>query len=104
MLKIEERSTCRICDGGLDVVFDLGEISAFPPTPDEAYQACLAATYSNHQQGRIGAGTGATIGKLIPHATHMNGGLGCAEIVLDNSCVRDFPELSVINDFSVLLL
>lgn len=65
-------------------IFDLGEQSALAPTAEEAYQACTNAIYSNHQQGRIGAGTGATIGKLIPNTAHMKGGLGCVEIVLDN--------------------
>lgn len=61
-------------------IYDLAYKAAQPPTPEQAYQACLEAVENNKQTGQIGAGTGATVGKLIPHANHMTGGLGYAEI------------------------
>ena len=49
--------------------------------PDAAmgYQACLNASGSNSQQGNVGAGTGAAIGRLEGNAQGMvKGGLGMA--------------------------
>jgi L-aminopeptidase/D-esterase-like protein len=49
--------------------------------PDTAmgYQACLAASGSNADQGNVGAGTGAAIGRLEGNARGMvKGGLGVA--------------------------
>jgi L-aminopeptidase/D-esterase-like protein len=63
-------------------IYDLAYKKAIPPTDEDAYQACLSATVNNQQSGRRGAGTGATIGKIIPQAQRMSGGLGYAEITL----------------------
>lgn len=63
-------------------IYDLAYKAAQPPTAAEAYQACLDAQENNTESGRIGAGTGASIGKLIPSAKYMSGGLGRAEIEL----------------------
>jgi len=65
-------------------IYDLSYKQAQPPTDKEAYQACLKAIENNPQSGRIGAGTGATIGKIIPDAKHMSAGLGYAEVRLAN--------------------
>jgi L-aminopeptidase/D-esterase-like protein len=66
-------------------IYDLVYKQALPPTEQEAYQACLSASENNTESGQIGAGTGATIGKLIPAAKPMKGGLGRAEIALPDS-------------------
>lgn len=63
-------------------IYDLAYKKAIPPSEADAYQACLDATEDNYDTGRIGAGTGATIGKLIPWAKHMTGGLGRAALTL----------------------
>lgn len=65
-------------------IYDFSYKKPLPPTADEAYQACVKAKENNVEYGRIGAGTGATVGKLIPDAKHMTGGLGRAEIKLEN--------------------
>jgi L-aminopeptidase/D-esterase-like protein len=65
-------------------IYDLAIKSAIPPTPAHAYEACLNAIENNPLQGRIGAGTGASVGKLVPHAARMSGGLGFAELSLKN--------------------
>ncbi len=59
------------------VIFDLGEGDA-AARPDAATgrQACEAADRSPVEQGRVGAGTGATVGKLLGRASAMPGGLG----------------------------
>ncbi len=63
------------------IIFDLsiGD-PGVRPTPDNAYAACVAATDSGVQEGSIGAGTGATVGKClgIEHAT--KGGVGMASV------------------------
>lgn len=63
-------------------IYDLAYKQSLFPLPNDAYAACVAAQENNTQSGQIGAGTGATVGKLIPNAQPMMGGLGRAEINL----------------------
>ncbi len=63
-------------------IYDLTYKSPLPPSAEDAYQACLHAKENNKASGRIGAGTGATIGKVVLHANPMHGGLGYAEVSL----------------------
>jgi len=65
-------------------IFDLAVNQPIPPTAEEAYQACRSASENNFSEGRIGAGTGASVGKFVPDASRMSGGVGCAELVLPN--------------------
>lgn len=65
-------------------IYDLNYQGAVPPTPKDGYAACLSAKENNTRSGRIGAGTGATVGKLLPAATPMTGGLGHAQLSLPN--------------------
>lgn len=65
-------------------VYDLAYGAAEPPTADDAYQACLDAHEDNRESGPIGAGAGATVGKVIPNAHHMTSGMGRAELTLPN--------------------
>ncbi len=64
------------------VLFDLGVGN---PTvyPDAAMgqAACMAAS-KGVQQGRVGAGTGATVGKLVQQAQPHPGGIGSASLTL----------------------
>jgi L-aminopeptidase/D-esterase-like protein len=48
-----------------------------------AYQACLNATTDPIVEGSVGAGTGATVGKILgmPHAIKSGVGSACVEIV-----------------------
>lgn len=63
------------------VLFDLGLGSA-AVRPDAAmgYVAASGAHSDAHEQGNIGAGTGATVGKLAGMAYAMKGGLGMASL------------------------
>jgi L-aminopeptidase/D-esterase-like protein len=63
-------------------IYDLAVKQPLPPVADEVYQACLSASVMNAEVGRVGAGTGASIGKLVPEASRMSGGIGRAEVVL----------------------
>ncbi len=59
------------------VLFDLA-IGDCSIRPDRAmgYSACLAADVSRSSQGNIGAGTGATVGKIFGMGRAMKSGLG----------------------------
>ncbi len=61
------------------VIFDLleGDPKARPDAA-AGYAACLAATDAAPAEGRVGAGTGATVGKLYGRERAMRGGLGTA--------------------------
>jgi L-aminopeptidase/D-esterase-like protein len=57
------------------------------PTADCGYKAAQAATDGPIAEGNVGAGAGATIGKLAGHERAMKGGLGTAAITLPNGLV-----------------
>lgn len=59
------------------VVFDLAPLGLPDrwPTPEDAYRACEAAG-RNVEEGSVGAGTGATVGKVLGAEGAMKGGLG----------------------------
>lgn len=63
-------------------LYDLAIKTAHPPTAEQAYQACCDAQEAHPAMGQIGAGTGASVGKLVPHAACMNGGIGWAQQTL----------------------
>ncbi len=46
------------------------------PNEEMGYKACENALIGNNQEGNIGAGTGATVGKILGNETAMKGGLG----------------------------
>lgn len=50
------------------------------PTPEMARRACAAATGGPTQQGSVGAGTGASVGKYHGIGRAMKGGLGSASL------------------------
>ena len=58
-------------------IFDL-TVGDMKVRPDKAmaYAACVASENNNPSMGNVGAGTGATVGKLGGMATAMKGGLG----------------------------
>lgn len=67
------------------VLFDLGVgDSRAHPGPRDAYQACVAAENGPVAEGSVGAGTGATVGKLFGPRFAMKGGLGTASEALPN--------------------
>lgn len=62
------------------VVFDLATGRPAWPGPDEGYASCLAATGAEPVEGRVGAGTGATVGKLLGPDRSSPGGVGTASV------------------------
>ena len=65
-------------------IYDLAFKKPAPPSAEEVYQACVSARVDNDETGRIGAGTGASIGKVVQNARRMSGGIGHAEMHLAN--------------------
>jgi L-aminopeptidase/D-esterase-like protein len=61
------------------ILFDLalGDPSVRPDA-QAGYQACLAASAGPVHEGNVGAGTGATVGKLLGMGQAMKGGVGTA--------------------------
>ncbi|MCA1960226.1 MAG: P1 family peptidase [Desulfomonile sp.] len=70
------------------VIFDLnfGDGSV-RPGHELGYQACEAATDGAIAQGSVGAGTGATVGKLFGIDQAMKGGLGSASLLQEDLIV-----------------
>ncbi len=80
------------------VIFDLAPLGRFDarPTPQMAYEACESATSEGVAEGSVGAGTGATVGKLRGPSGAMKGGLGIA-VVEGEGCAA--MALAVVNAF-----
>lgn len=70
------------------VIFDLG-YGDWRVRPDEnmGYQACLNASAGDVPQGSVGAGTGATVGKILGMECCMKGGVGTSSIRLPGGIV-----------------
>jgi L-aminopeptidase/D-esterase-like protein len=63
------------------ILFDLG-IGRADIRPDAVmgYQACLNASSDRPAEGNVGAGTGATVGKMLGIASAMKSGIGCSSL------------------------
>jgi len=57
------------------------------PDAEAGYRACLAATAGPVEEGSVGAGTGATVGKLLGLRCAMKGGLGTASLTIPGGIV-----------------
>jgi len=70
------------------ILFDLA-VGDPAVRPDAAmgYAACQAASDGPVAEGNVGAGTGATVGKLLGMARCMKGGLGTASVALGGGLV-----------------
>ena len=68
------------------ILFDLGvgNNPKIRPTADCGYRAAAAATTNPVQEGSIGAGAGATVGKSAGSSRAMKGGIGSASVTLAN--------------------
>lgn len=65
------------------ILFDLNLITGLVrPGPDEGFQACLASSSGAVDEGSVGAGTGATVGKLLGMERATKGGIGTASLQL----------------------
>ncbi|MCC6537669.1 MAG: P1 family peptidase [Bryobacterales bacterium] len=66
------------------IIFDLGIAQrGVRPGREMGEQAARAASNAPVEQGNVGAGTGATVGKILGLARAMKGGVGSATVWLD---------------------
>lgn len=102
-LKEKERGVLTPC-GVIPIVptacvYDLHSVEPSYPSADDALQACLEAKVDNIEQGRIGVGTGVTVGKLVAGAEPMQGGFGVAEVSgMDGLLVRAYVVVNAMGD------
>lgn len=81
------------------VLFDLPVGSSYiRPDKEMGYKACLNATENFYEQGNIGAGTGASVGKINGMDLCMKGGLGTASIKTDNLTVAAIVAVNCLGD------
>jgi L-aminopeptidase/D-esterase-like protein len=66
------------------ILFDLSTGDPVVPSPDDAYDACKVAARERPNEGSVGAGTGATVAKVLGRAGFVKGGVGTAGLVLGN--------------------
>ncbi len=68
------------------ILFDLGVgDSKIRPDAQAGYQACLSASSGFPEEGCVGAGAGATVGKLFGMNTAMKSGIGNASLTLGDT-------------------
>jgi len=83
-------------------IFDLAIGSAtLRPDAASGYRACQQASTEATQQGTVGAGTGATVGKMLGPALAMKGGLGSASTVLADGTL--VGALVIVNAFGNII-
>jgi L-aminopeptidase/D-esterase-like protein len=81
------------------ILFDLGVGDAkIRPDADAGYKACKAAVATTPAEGSVGAGAGATVGKLFGMARAMKGGIGTSAIKLDGFTVGAIIAVNAIGD------
>jgi len=77
------------------VLFDMNENrNPALPTEEMGYRACQIAS-KDYDEGKVGAGTGARVGKILGLANSMAGGLATATTMLPNGVL--ISALAVIN-------
>ena len=80
------------------VIYDLGITgNGRRPGPAEGRAACEAATEGTPATGSVGAGTGATVGKVMAREGWCKGGLGYAEVTVHDGA--RLAVLAVVNAF-----
>lgn len=81
------------------VLFDL-HVGDACVRPDAAagYAACVAASASRPEQGNVGAGAGATVGKLFGMPLAMKGGIGTASVRVGGVTVGALMAVNALGD------
>jgi L-aminopeptidase/D-esterase-like protein len=80
-------------------LFDLGVGDAKArPTREMGYAAAAAAASGVVAEGNVGAGAGASVGKLFGPARAMRGGLGTAEARVDAAAVGALVAVNAVGD------
>jgi len=70
------------------ILLDLGiGRSDIRPDAEMGYQACMRATEDPPQEGNVGAGTGATVGKILGDIGSMKSGIGTASVEIGGGAI-----------------
>lgn len=81
------------------ILFDLWVGDArIRPDADAGYAACVAATREPVAEGNVGAGAGASIGKLFGIGRAMRGGIGSASITANGITVAALVAVNALGD------
>ena len=84
------------------VLYDLAVGDArIRPNREMGYQACLAASTQNVQEGNCGAGTGASVAKYLGMEHAMKGGIGTHSVCLSNDIV--IGAITAVNAFGDIM-
>ena len=68
------------------------------PDPEAAYKACVAASTGPVAEGNVGAGAGATVGKLLRGGHGMKSGLGTASLRLGEVIIAALVVINAVGD------
>ncbi|MBL8149231.1 MAG: P1 family peptidase [Blastocatellia bacterium] len=81
------------------VIYDLqlGD-SSIRPTVKDGYDAAVAAQEGAFELGNVGAGTGATVGKIFGHERCMRGGLGSASLRVGSILIGALAVVNALGD------
>lgn len=77
------------------IIFDLRVAGGVRPGPDCGYEAAASASAGPVAEGSVGAGAGATLGKMRGMAGAMKGGVGTSSVTLEGGLV--VGALAVVN-------
>lgn len=92
-----ETPYCRVPLVAAAVIYDLGLGHAHTrPRPEDGYQAAAAAS-ATVEEGSVGVGTGATVGKILGEQGWMKGGFGVAGLRIPGGAT--VVALTVVNAF-----
>ena len=81
------------------ILFDLGVGDPkIRPDASAGFQACEGASTSAPAEGSVGAGTGATVGKLFGMARAMKGGIGTAAVKVGGITVGAIVAVNAVGD------
>ncbi|MGH9801797.1 MAG: P1 family peptidase, partial [Blastocatellia bacterium] len=81
------------------ILFDLGVGDAkIRPDAEAGYKACKAASVNAPAEGNVGAGAGATVGKMFGGKRAMKGGIGTASIKLAGLTVGAIVAVNAVGD------
>ena len=81
------------------IIFDLGLVThSVRPGPDDGYAACVNASDAPPDEGSVGAGTGATVGKTMGREHATKGGVGTASVDLDGLVVGALAVVNAVGD------
>lgn len=81
------------------ILFDLGVGDAkIRPDAEAGYKACKIATTNPPAEGNVGAGAGATVGKMFGGKRAMKGGIGTASIKLPGLTVGAIVAVNAVGD------